>query len=269
VIVRDKDFLHDYIKVWDDGAIKDAPFITLGLEAVLTDYYGNLLDAPPPFEVTPGEKILDLGCGWGRVLKPVRTITQNAVGLDISFQMLNSAKMHLSHHNLPTPLVRGDGTLLPFKDNSFDKVYSLLVLQHLSKENGKKVILEIQRVLKPGGTAFIRVPSRFAPENMLMAFLQLISIHIFRYKDPIRMRFYRIGEINKICKPLFSTVEISAHEFRPPWNFHTPWTWHYIIIPKRFHQRLRVLSDKIEKRANIKSPWLKHFGVTLMIKVVK
>lgn len=269
MIVKDKDFFHDYIKVWDDGAIKDAPFITLGLEAVLTDYYGNLLDAPPPFEVNPGEKILDLGCGWGRVLKPVRTITHNAVGLDISSQMLNSANMHLKHHNLPTPLVRGDGTMLPFKDNSFDKVYSLLVLQHLSKENGKKVIHEIHRVLKPGGVAFIRVPSRFAPENLLMAFLQLMSIYIFRYKDPIRMRFYRIAEIKKICKPLFNTVEITAHEFRPPWNFHTPWTWHYIIIPKRFHQQLRVLSDKIEKRANSNYTWLKHFGVTLMVKVVK
>lgn len=269
MIVRDKDFLHDYIKIWDDGAIKDAPFITLGLEAVLTDYYGNLLDASPAFEVKPGEKILDLGCGWGRVLKPVRTITQNAVGLDISFQMLNLAKTHLAHHNLPTPLVRGDGTSLPFKDNSFSKVYSLLVLQHLSKENGKKVIQEIHRVLKPGGVAFIRVPSRFSAENLLMAFLQLISIHIFRYKDPIRMRFYRIGEINKICKPLFSTVEITAHEFRPPWNFHTPWTWHYIIIPKRFHKELRRLSDKIEIKANTSCPWLKHFGVTLMIKVVK
>ncbi len=30
VIVQDKNFLHDYIKVWDDGAIKDAPFITIG-----------------------------------------------------------------------------------------------------------------------------------------------------------------------------------------------------------------------------------------------
>ncbi|MCX8124381.1 MAG: class I SAM-dependent methyltransferase [Spirochaetes bacterium] len=269
MIVNSKDFLNDYIKVWDDGAVKDAPFITLGLEAVLTDYYGNLLDAPPPFDVSPGEKILDLGCGWGRVLKPVRAITDNAVGLDISFKMLTAAFNHLQHHNLPTPLIRGDGTALPFKDNTFDTVYSLLVLQHLSKENGKKVIEEIHRVLKPGGKAFIRVPSRFAPENLLMAFLQMISIYILGYKDPIRMRFYRIGEINALCQPLFSKVEITAHEFRPPWNFHTPWTWHYIIIPKRFHKRLRELSDKIENRANNKSPWLKHFGVTLMIKVVK
>ncbi|MBP8987027.1 MAG: class I SAM-dependent methyltransferase [Spirochaetes bacterium] len=269
MIVKDKHFFNDYIKVWDNGAVKDAPFITLGLEAVLTDYYGNLLDAPPPFAVKTDEQILDLGCGWGRVLKPVRSITRNAVGLDISQQMLIAAKNHCNYHHLPTPLVGGDGTSLPFKDNTFDTVYSLLVLQHLSKDNGKKVIKEIHRVLKPGGAAYIRVPSRFAPENLLMSFLQIISINVFRYKDPIRMRFYRIGEIKKICNSLFSDVEITAHEFRPPWNFHTPWTWHYIIIPRRYHKRLRAISDAIEKKANTTIPWLKHFAVTLMIKAVK
>lgn len=269
MIIKSRDFLNDYVKVWDDGAVKDAPFITLGLEAVLSDYYGNVLDAPPPFEVKPNEKILDVGCGWARVLKPVRSITNDAVGLDISHRMLNAAKKHCSYHKLPTPLVRGDGTLLPFKDNSFDRVYSLLVVQHLSKENGNKLIKEIHRVLKPGGTAHIRVPSRFAPENLLMAFLQTISINVFGYKDPIRMRFYRIGQIHRLCTPLFATVDITAHEFRPPWNFHTPWTWHYIMIPKRYHKRLRELSDKIELKANTTKPWLKHFGVTLMINAVK
>ncbi|MBP7585509.1 MAG: class I SAM-dependent methyltransferase [Spirochaetes bacterium] len=266
---RDEKFRREFIDVWDDGAERDAPFITLGLEAVLKDYYGNLLDAPPPFPVKEKSRVLDLGCGWGRVLKPVMDRGARATGLDISHSMLRATRAHLKKHGHRPPLLRGDATRLPFADESFDMVYSLLVLQHLSKENGREVFREVRRVLKPGGEAYIRVPSRFAPENLLFAFLQFVSIHVFRVNDPIRMRFYRIGEIRKICRGFFSTCEITAHEFRPPWNFHTRRTWHIILVPRCLHAPLRRLSDRIERVANSKLPFLKHFGVTLMIRVVR
>lgn len=268
MLVRDKDFLKEYIGVWDDGAEKDAPFITLGIEVLLKDFYGDLLDAPPPFPVKEGNRVLDLGCGWGRVLKPVLDRNCHAVGLDLSMNMLSLAVKHLEKNGYSPELVRGDATVLPFKDNSFDMIYSLLVLQHLSKENGRIVFSEIGRVLKPGGVAFIRLPGRFAPENLLFSFLQFISINFLRVKDPIRMRFYRSGEVKRICRG-FSECRITAHEFRLPWNFHTRWTWKYIIIPKRFHRPMRVISDRIERFANGKFGILKHFGVVLMVRIKK
>jgi len=267
LIVKDSDFIKEYTKVWDNGAQKDAPFITLGVEAILQDFYGDFLDAPPPFPVKKEETILDLGCGWGRILKPVLDQETFGIGFDISENMLKLSKKHLTKHGHSPFLINGDGTLLPFKNNSFDKVYSLLVLQHMSKINGKEIFKEIHRILKPGGVAYIRVPGKFSPENLLFSFLQFISIHLFRFNDPIKMRFYRIGEINRICNNIFKSHEITAHEFRPPWNFHTKWTWHYIIIPKRFHKRLRKISDKLENIANNKFKFLKHFGVVLMIQV--
>ncbi|MDY6968753.1 MAG: class I SAM-dependent methyltransferase [Spirochaetota bacterium] len=269
MIIRDKNFFKEYIKVWDEGAVQDAPFITLGLEAVLNDFYGDLLNPTPSFPVTKGKKTLDLGCGWGRMLKPVAERGADCIGLDISEKMLNLTQKHLKDCKHLSGLIRGDGTSLPFKNNSFDLIYSLLVLQHLSKSNGIETLKEIKRVLKPGGIAYIRVPGRYAPENLLFSFLQFISINILRVKDPIRMRFYTIGEIKRVCNGLFKNVEITAHEFRPPWNFHTKWTWNYIIIPKRFHRFLKRVSDKLEKFANTRFSFLKHFGVVLMIKVEK
>jgi ubiquinone/menaquinone biosynthesis C-methylase UbiE len=269
LIVRNSDFMKEYIKVWDDGAVIDAPFITLGVEAVLKDFYGDLLDAPPPFPVRKGDVVLDLGCGWGRVLKPVMDRGASGVGLDISENMLKLSKKHLEKNNHKPLLLRGDGTRLPFMDGSIDMVYSLLVLQHLSKENGKEVLKEVSRVLRKGGSAHIRVPGRFAPENLLFSFLQFISIHIFRLNDPIRMRFYRIGELKRICRGLFSDFEITAHEFRPPWNFHTRWTWQYIIIPRFLHRPLRRFSDRMEKLANTRLGFLKRFGVVLMVRAKK
>ncbi len=269
MIVRDKDFVKEYIKVWDEGAVKDAHFITLGVEALLKDFYGDLLDTAPPFPVREGDGVLDLGCGWGRVLKPVMDKTASCIGLDISENMLKLSKKHLESNGHLSRLVRGDGTILPFNDNSFDMVYSLLVLQHLSKENGEAVFREIARVLRPGGVAYIRVPGRFAPENLLFTLLQFISIHLLGAEDPIKMRFYRIGEIDKICKGLFKEVKITAHEFRPPWNFHTKWTWQYIIVPRRLHKTLRKISDRLEDLANRRISFLRHFGVVLMVEVRK
>jgi ubiquinone/menaquinone biosynthesis C-methylase UbiE len=269
LLVKDKNFITEYIKTWDDGADNDAPFITLGVEAILRDFYGDLLDATPPFPVKKEDVILDLGCGWGRVLKPVLDRGGRAVGCDISGHMLYLAKKHLQKNGYAPLLVRGDGTLLPFKDGAFDMIYSLLVLQHLSKKNGRGVFAEISRVLKNGGTAHVRVPGRFAPENILFSFLQFISINFLGVDDPIRMRFYRIGEAKKICAGLFSECEITAHEFRPPWNFHTRWTWQYIIIPERYHKTLRKISDWFENTANNRFGFLKHFGVVLMVRVRK
>lgn len=268
LIARDKDFLKEYIRVWDDGAERDAAFITLGIEVLLKDFYGDLLDAPPPFPVKENDRILDLGCGWGRVLKPVLERKGLAVGFDLSMNMLELARKHIEKNGYSPELVRGDGTILPFRDNSFNMIYSLLVLQHLSKENGRRVFNEIARVLKPGGIAFIRIPGRFAPENLLFSFLQFISINFLRVKDPIRMRFYRIGEVKRICRG-FSECEITAHEFRLPWNFHTRWTWQFIIIPKKLHRPMRRVSDRIEKLANGRFGFLKHFGVVLMVRVKK
>jgi ubiquinone/menaquinone biosynthesis C-methylase UbiE len=269
LIVKDKDFIREYIGVWDDGAVVNAPFITLGVEAILKDFYGDLLDAPPPFPVRKGDVVLDIGCGWGRVLKPVMDRGAVAVGLDISENMLKLAKSHLLKNGLKAALLRGDCTVLPFADGSIDSVYSLLVLQHMSKKNGMEVFREVSRILKNGGTAYIRVPGRFAPENLLFSFLQFISINIIRVKDPIRMRFYRIGEIKRMCGHLFSECGITAHEFRPPWNIHTRWTWHYILIPRVLHKPLRRISDWFEQKANGGFGFLKHFGVVLMIRLKK
>ena len=95
MIVREKDFIDKYIKVWDDGAVKDAPFITTGLKSVIQDFYGDFLNSPPPFPVKKGSMVLDLGCGWGRMMKQVLDRDATAFGLDISGKMLDLASDYL------------------------------------------------------------------------------------------------------------------------------------------------------------------------------
>lgn len=60
-----------------------------------------------------------------------------------------------------------DGVSLGLKDNTFDKVYSISVLEHIPGDGDTKTIRELARVLKPGGRLVITVPyaSRYRSER--------------------------------------------------------------------------------------------------------
>jgi SAM-dependent methyltransferase len=76
------------------------------------------------------------------------------IGLDLSPTMLVQA---------PKPVVRGDGTRLPFKGETFGAVAALYVLYHLADPSS--AVAEAHRVLWPGGLFAAAAPSRFdSPE---------------------------------------------------------------------------------------------------------
>jgi len=54
--------------------------------------------------------------------------------------------------------ILGDGTQLPFKDNVFEEVVAVHVLEHVTRDKAPVMLSEIYRVLKPGGVAYIEVP---------------------------------------------------------------------------------------------------------------
>lgn len=92
-------------------------------------------------------KVLDIGCGNGAFLAKLAPRLQSAVGIDISEKMLEQARKrnrqnaHLSFQQVLEPK-------LPFEDNSFDRVISVLSFRYLDWD---PIVKEILRVLKPGG----------------------------------------------------------------------------------------------------------------------
>lgn len=88
--------------------------------------------------------ILDLGCGTGFISEKLG----NAVGIDYSIEMLKLCPKNLR-------AVCADACNLPFKDESFDCVFSLTVMQDIN--NIKQAVAEIKRVLKPNGKIILSV----------------------------------------------------------------------------------------------------------------
>lgn len=96
----------------------------------------------------PGELVADLGCGSGRALLWNRDLGATMVGIDIAPFFSQDARREVD-------LMLGDLRTLPFADATFDKAWSLDVLEHLSPDALSAMLAEAARVLKPGGSLFV------------------------------------------------------------------------------------------------------------------
>ena len=95
-----------------------------------------------------GDRIVDLGCGSGRVLLWNQDAGADVVGVDASPFFAGEARERMD-------LVLGDLRNLPFDDRAFTKAYALDVLEHLSRPALEEMLRETSRVLAPGGALFV------------------------------------------------------------------------------------------------------------------
>ncbi|MFB3853491.1 MAG: methyltransferase domain-containing protein [Vicinamibacterales bacterium] len=98
--------------------------------------------------LSPGDRVIDLGCGSGRVLVWNHPEGAWQVGVDVSPFFAAEALETVD-------LVLGDLRRLPFEDGTFNKAYSLDVFEHMSREGLRDVLREAARVLEPGGRMFV------------------------------------------------------------------------------------------------------------------
>lgn len=106
-------------------------------------------------DVEPGERVLDIGCGLGGALGAIAARGGRGIGLDLSSEALRRAKeTHAS-----TPIIRGDGTELPFEDDTFRVILNLGNLEHFS--DVRAGIREMARVLRADGSAWILLPNLY------------------------------------------------------------------------------------------------------------
>lgn len=118
-----------------------------------------------PF-VHPGSVVVDLGCGIGRVMRPLAPLVREVVGVDVSDEMLERAAGYLS--GLPnTRLVHTDGRSLPeIADGSVDFLHSTLCFIHVDRRSAFRYFGEIARVLAEDGRALLQFHDVLTPEGM-------------------------------------------------------------------------------------------------------
>lgn len=103
--------------------------------------------------ITPGQRVLDAGCGTGEWVRFLSSEGIRSVGLDYSEELVARLKRDVPENEW----THGSVQSLPFPDSSMDGVISWGVIEH--DESGPGAALrEFYRVLKPGGWVFVTVP---------------------------------------------------------------------------------------------------------------
>ncbi len=102
----------------------------------------------------PGDKVLDVGCGPGEILKLLALQYPNGefTGLDVDPEILEIARKNLSSS---VTLAQGSADALPFPAGAFQAITSSLMIHHLTPEQKQKMMREVYRVLAPGGRFYL------------------------------------------------------------------------------------------------------------------
>ncbi len=104
-------------------------------------------------------RCLEIGCGDGMWAKEILSRCDTLISMDISAGRLIRARQEASAAGVQ--FVRADARELPFKNNSFETVCAIEVIEHLPHQSFHRHFLEeIYRVLAPSGTLVISTPNK-------------------------------------------------------------------------------------------------------------
>jgi len=170
--------------------------------------------------LTPGDRILDIGCGSGRhVGEATRYEQVFVVGADRRINELNASRQRLDFHEqvgvcrAQWQLMAADLLSLPFADETFDLVICSEVLEHIAMDD--RAATELVRVLKPGKNLAVSVP-RWYPERICWA----LSKDYGSTSDG-HVRIYRRKDVAK----LFRKRGMTPWAFHFAHGLHAPFWW--------------------------------------------
>ncbi len=155
------------------SSMEEAKSASLGTDPVHLKLSGEHGDANSPgarqladfARVDRSSRVLEIGCGVGRIGRYFAPRVKQWVGADVSTRLIDFAREYTSGHR-NVDFHQTDGTCLAgLADGGFDFVYSTVVLAHMDKEDLFANLLEACRVLKPGRRAYFDAWNQLHPDS--------------------------------------------------------------------------------------------------------
>lgn len=169
---------------------------------------GKIESYPIPHLKLPnsnGEMLLDVGCNWGRWSIAAAKKGYTVVGIDPSLGAIMAARRVANQMGLTVKYIVGDARYLPFKSSFFNKVFSYSVLQHLTKDDVRKVLSGIGRVLKTNGISLIQMPNCLGIRSLRHQVKRR-----FRGAKNFEVRYWSIPELKRTFEREIGHSQISA-----------------------------------------------------------
>ena len=162
-----------------------------------------------------GRRVLEIGCGMGLHSEMLARAGAQLVSIDLSATSVAATQERFRLKGLSADIRRMDAETLAFDDASFDMVWSWGVIHHSSRTG--RIVGEIARVLRPGGTARVMV---YNLEGM-PAYLSIMGRYalgfwrgcsldeiLWRSTDGYSARFYTRDQLGDLFSCFFPGVQI-------------------------------------------------------------
>lgn len=210
------------------------------------DYLPRVVD----FNGFAGKRLLEVGCGIGLDLARFGNGGAAVTGIDLAPRAVALARTHLEQQGVLGKVLEMNGETMDFRDNSVDVVYAHGVVQYT--EEPQRLVDEIYRVLRPGGTAIVMLYHRdswlpwmsrvtkvglehqdapafrtFSQRQARQLLHRFASVRIIPERFPVATKLHRGAKAlvyNRVFVPSFNAL---------PKALTRHWGWHLMIWATR------------------------------------
>lgn len=154
------------------------------------------------------QRALDFGCGVGRLTQALAAYFTEVTGVDIAPSMVEKAREFNRCGDQCVYVLSERNDLSQFSDNTFDLIYSNIVLQHMAPKYAARYLAEFMRVLAPDGALVFQLPCMYVPfrsaREMVRAVFPTIVKRLYRrarygthgfYMETYAMRSGRVTQL--------------------------------------------------------------------------
>ena len=174
-------------------------------------------------DLSAGERLLDLGCGFGRHSYEALKRGAEVVACDLARpeveQVRDLARLLVAEGEVDESVmaapVQGDAVGLPFDDDSFDRVIASEVLEHIGDD--ESAFAELARVLRPGGRLAVTIPA-WLSETVCW---KLSSDYHAPAVPGGHVRIYRLRDVRR----KLASAGLQPGRWHRAHALHTPYWW--------------------------------------------
>lgn len=195
------------------------------------------------------KKVLDVGCWTGRYTSFASNYAKKVFGIDPSHEAIDYARKKIPKASFFVGTVES----LPFKDNFFDVVVFLAVIEHIPKGTELQALIEINRVLKKGGYLILDTANSnilsilLDPAYFLIGHRHYSQAHLYNLLSSAK---FRVIEIYKrggtLCQVTHILELVTKHILRIPLVFPD---WMEKMIQKSYSKKgyagIRMIAKKV------------------------